>query len=392
MPSIERRERDGRLSWRAHYRTPEGRQRNKTFTRKIDAERFLTSVEASKLAGGFVDPVRARVTVGSLAERWIASKVNLKASTRARYVAALEDHVLPRWEDVTLAQVEHEAVQAWVAELVGSGGQSGASVRKIHGVLSSVLDLGVRSKRLATNPARGVTLPRAAVRSKRYLTAEQVEVMALAASTLPADRPRRTTDTAFEQYRLVVLVLSYCGLRWSELAALRVGAVDVKRRRLTVSAAVVEVDGEGLVWGSPKSHETRWVPIEPSIADDLGEYVAGRDPGELLFTAPDGGVLRNRNARRAWFNRAAADAGADGLTPHGLRHTAASLAVSAGANVLAVQRMLGHASAAITLDVYADLFPDDLEAVGERLSAVRARARVARALPDGSVVALPSSG
>jgi integrase len=91
--------------------------------------------------------------------------------------------------------------------------------------------------------------------------------------------------------------------------------------------------------------------------------------------------LRNRNARRAWFDRAAAAIGEDGLTPHELRHTAASLAVSAGANVKAVQRMLGHRSAVMTLDRYADLFDDDLDAVAERLDAARA-AGVARALPD----------
>lgn len=55
------------------------------------------------------------------------------------------------------------------------------------------------------------------------------------------------------------------------------------------------------------------------------------------------------------------------VTAHDLRHTAASLAVSAGANVKAVQRMLGHASAAMTLDVYADLFDDDLDEVARRL-------------------------
>jgi integrase len=55
------------------------------------------------------------------------------------------------------------------------------------------------------------------------------------------------------------------------------------------------------------------------------------------------------------------------ITPHDLRHTAASLAISAGANVKAVQTMLGHKSAAMTLDTYADLFPDDLDAVASRL-------------------------
>ncbi len=80
-------------------------------------------------------------------------------------------------------------------------------------------------------------------------------------------------------------------------------------------------------------------------------------------------MLRNRVFRRAGFDKAAAGMGLDGLVPHELRHTAASLAVSAGANVKAVQRMLGHASAAMTLDTYADLFDDDLDAVAERLDA-----------------------
>ncbi len=79
------------------------------------------------------------------------------------------------------------------------------------------------------------------------------------------------------------------------------------------------------------------------------------------------------NWKRKAFDKAAdtlVDNHPDLLRPtvHDLRHTAASLAISAGANVKAVQRMLGHASAAMTLDVYADLFDDDLDAVGDALS------------------------
>ena len=57
------------------------------------------------------------------------------------------------------------------------------------------------------------------------------------------------------------------------------------------------------------------------------------------------------------------------ITPHDLRHTAASLAVSAQANVKAVQRMLGHGKASMTLDTYADLFDEDLDGVADRLDA-----------------------
>lgn len=106
-----------------------------------------------------------------------------------------------------------------------------------------------------------------------------------------------------------------------------------------------------------------------------------------MFTTVNGDVLRNRNARRSWFDRAATAIGQEGLTPHELRHTAASLAVSSGANVKAVQRMLGHASAAMTLDIYADLFDSDLDAVADRLDDTRAAARE-RVRTSGKLISL----
>jgi integrase len=120
------------------------------------------------------------------------------------------------------------------------------------------------------------------------------------------------------------------------------------------------------------------------LVDDLAEHVAGRAPDELVFASSTGTVMRVRNARRAWLHRAAVAVELPGLTPHELRHTAASLAVSAGANVKAVQRMLGHAKATMTLDVYADLFDDDLEAVADRLDAI---ARAVGAMRAQGVVA-----
>jgi integrase len=108
--------------------------------------------------------------------------------------------------------------------------------------------------------------------------------------------------------------------------------------------------------------------------------MAGKSRDDLVFAAPGGGVLRIATFRTRVFNPAVAKLRGideDGKpttdwprpTMHDLRHTAASLSISAGANVKAVQTMLGHKSAALTLDTYADLFPDDLEAVAEALDA-----------------------
>jgi integrase len=104
---------------------------------------------------------------------------------------------------------------------------------------------------------------------------------------------------------------------------------------------------------------------------------SGKDGEDLVFTAPGGGVLRINNWRPRVFDRACKAAGVAGVSPHDLRHTAASLAISAGGNVTAVQRMPGNASAAMTLDVYAGLFTDDLDDVADRL-----KARVPQMCPD----------
>ncbi|WP_404391812.1 tyrosine-type recombinase/integrase [Humibacillus xanthopallidus] len=142
--------------------------------------------------------------------------------------------------------------------------------------------------------------------------------------------------------------------------------------RLIVEATVTEVNGQ-LVWTTPKDHQRRTVPVPVLLQELLEAAIYGRAPDDLLFPATRGGVLRVRAARRGWFDSAAKSPGVEGLNPSELRHTAASLAVHAGAHVLAVQRMLGHEKASMTLDVYSDLFDGDLDLVAERLQVVRSQ-------------------
>ncbi len=84
--------------------------------------------------------------------------------------------------------------------------------------------------------------------------------------------------------------------------------------------------------------------------------------------------MRSRTFQRAVFDQASAAVGLEGLTPHALRHTAASLAIAAGADVKVVQQMLGHKSATMTLDLYGHLFPDRLDTVADAMDAARAAA------------------
>lgn len=335
--------------WRARYRDAPGKEHARHFDRKVDADRWLASVKTALARGEWVDPALARVPVGEWAVRWLDNQAQLKPSTRQRYDSLLRMQELPVWARVPLSAVTHVDVGEWVRRMTQAD-LAPSTVRQAHRVFSLLLAHAVRDGRLTRNVAAGVRLPRVGRADKVFLTPAQVGELAAAA----------------EPHGLIVRVLAYTGLRWGELAALRVRRVNLVKRRLLVAESVTEVNGRAVL-GTPKTHHRRSVPLPRFLVGPIAAQIAGRAGDELVFTSPAGEVLRNNNFRRRVFDRAAESVGLTGLTPHELRHTAASLTVAEGANVKAVQRMLGHASAAMTLEVYADLFENDLDQAADRL-------------------------
>jgi len=211
MANIAKRP-DGR--WRARYRDASGAEHSRHFARKVDAQNWLDGVTTSVTTGTYVDPRLSKITVGEWAPRWLATKVNLKQSTRVTYEILLHKHILPTWADARLSSVTHEGVAAWVAGLEASG-LSASSIRQTHRVFALLLGLAVRDGRLARNPAAGVALPRTVRAEQVYLTHGQVDRLASAAG----------------EYRVAVLFLAYTGVRFGEMAALRVRNLDLLRRR-----------------------------------------------------------------------------------------------------------------------------------------------------------------
>lgn len=224
---------------------------------------------------------------------------------------------------------------------------------------------------MARNAARGVKLPARSKRKNIYLTAEQLQALAVEAG----------------RYRSLVLLLGTAGLRWGEAAALRVGDIDFLKRKVVLHENAVTV-GADVHLGTLKSGKERTVVLPEFVVDELAKRCRGKQHGDLIWPAREGGHLGPPSSHDSWLSgavkrcqtaAAAARAkeskrGKEPTTPvfprvtaHALRHTAASLAISAGANVRVVQRMLGHSSAAMTLDVYADLFDDDLTGVADKL-------------------------
>lgn len=288
----------------------------------------------------------------------------MKPSSFAPIEAAWRLRVLPTWGRWSIADIRHTDIRSWVGTL--SSGLGATVTIRTFGVLASILDDAVYDGRIALNPARmgRIALPRKTRGRHEYLT---------------HDHALRLADNAGSK-RLLVLVLAYTGIRWGEAIALRVRDIDAAKRRLHISANAVEVQGE-IHLGTPKSHNGRLVPVPAFLAAELLDVTASLDREALVFPAADGGYMRrvrSSEGSKSWFKTALKLSGLPPMTIHDLRHTAASLAVQSGANVKTIQRMLGHTSAAMTLDVYSDLFDTDLDevstAMDEAAGAARARA------------------
>jgi integrase len=356
----------GATRYRVRYRTPSRSQTTKRgFPTKRDAEAWANQLEVDKRRGAYVAPAAGRVKLGEYAQSWLDSKHKLKPSTRARYQAVL-DTALAKYADMALADISRAFVRDWVADL--SVDLAPASVHKTVGVLRQVLAMAVKDNRLVLNPVDGVELPSVASIEQRFLSLDQLHMLA---------------DASGER-RALVYVLGTCGLRFGEVAELRWRDVDLKNLRLRIARSVTLVDGRFVV-GSPKNGKARTVSLPAFVGDLL--FTAGADDA-LVFPDSAGGYMRGSNVRRRWWLQAVAGAQLFPRTAtdpagkqvvvydfklHELRHTAASLAIQAGANIKALQNMLGHESAGLTLDRYGHLYGSDVEAVGVAINALLTR-------------------
>ncbi|UXA09990.1 site-specific integrase [Mycobacterium sp. SMC-8] len=348
--------------YRVRYRTPDNRQTDKRgFRTKREAERFANTVEVAKMRGEYVNPADARRTLDDLGQAWLdRQKGHLKPSGYAVMETTWRVRVKPRWGHVALGDIKASAVGHWIAELGQSTEEATAikpaTIKRAHYVLAQILADAVTDNLIPKNPAAGLALPKAARKRPVYLDHQQVDSLA---------------DSAGENGALV-LTLAYTGLRWGEAIGLRVADLDLLRKRALIHENAVQ-SGTDIHVGTPKAHKQRVVPLPEFLVPLLARQCENKGRGDLLFGG--GAHLRRPHPVSGWFAKAVTASGVPRVTPHDLRHTAASLAISAGANVKAVQRMLGHASAAMTLDIYADLFDDDLEAVATALDKARTASR-----------------
>lgn len=348
MAHIQKR---GPNRWRARYRGPDGRERSRTFRRRADAERYLAQAQVDQARGAWVDPRLGRVTFAAWVEAWLQTVSEIRDTTRHRQQGILDNYLLPRFGDFALGRISRVDVRAFIAELCAGGSISAGTVRKVGHVLSRIMAGAVDAGLIPRSPCERLPLPPEGRREMAFLSPAQVE--ALASAIHP-------------HYAPLVYTASYAGLRWGELAGLRVERVNPLQRTLSVVEQLTEVAGT-LAWGPPKTKAgCRTVTLPRFLAVMLEEQVASAPVvcSGIVFPTPEGQPMRRSNFRRRIWGRATRAVGLQGVRFHDLRHTTVAFAIAQGAHPKAIQERMGHSSITMTMDRYGHLFP----ALDERIA------------------------
>lgn len=311
----------GKVSWRAKVFWQQRVVAKRSFDR-ADAKRWKADQLSKLRTGGWVDPARGRVAFAALADEWQASREHLAMRSQETTRFLLDAYVNPAIGRMPIAAISAADVERMLAAMTGRS-LATATRRRAPSVARLVLDYAIRDRRLTTNAAQQIPLPRGPTKREPHC--------------LRADEPGRLADAVPRLCRPVVLFLGLSGCRFSEMAALTVDdLVDTLYGlglRIHRAAPQSKRTSQAVI-GSTKTHQTRTVPVPAALESDILGRVSSAKPGDYLFPSPTGGVWTNTNFRvRPHWTAVTAAVGLPGTTIHDLRHTAASLLIAAGADV-----------------------------------------------------------
>lgn len=330
------------MRYDVRIRRPDGTVYNRTFKTKKDAERFERSEIASRDRGNWIDPTKSSRRFADVAADWLDSNPGKRASTYERDEIALRVHIVPAIGDSPIGAITPADVQQLVNRW--SGSMAPRTTRRTYGVLRAVLAMAANHDLIARTPCRGINLP-AVKKIKRQLpTTDQVAELAAAIGP---------------DYGAMVWIGAMLGLRWGEVAGIRVGRLDLMRRTLTVAEQITRGKGGKRLLGEPKSDAgNRTLTIPESLVALLATHLLRReltaaDPDAFVFVSPEGKPLYYTSWRRRVWKPACKSIGLDDLGFHDLRRLNASLLIANGVDVRTAQSRLGHSDPRLTLDIYA---------------------------------------
>ena len=309
-----------------------------------------------ELGGIKSDKVKPDMRFGDWLEYWYEthSKPKIRATTQLGYESRIRLHIVPEIGNIPLNKLTQNDLQQFYARLKKNGrkslterfgeGLSDRMVRMCHATCRTALEKAVQEGLIRTNPAIGCKLPPKKAREMQVLDRDELQRFLIQAK-------------AEGYYELFLLDLS-TGLRRGELMALQWDDLDFETGVLNVNKQVYQVNGE-LQFSEPKTKNSiRKIVLPSSVVEVLREYKKTVN-SRWMFPSPikedcpiTPGVVRHR------LQLILEHAGCKQVRFHDLRHTFATLALQNGMDVKTLSAMLGHVSAATTLDIYTHITDD----------------------------------
>jgi len=335
---------------------------------KKDAQKYLTGKLRDKDLGINIEP--ASESLDKYLEKWLHGVVRsrVREATFDDYKYILDRYVSPALGAIRLCDITAIDVQKVYGDMLEKE-LSARTVRMTHAVLSSAMKQAVRWHMLPRNPCEFVDLPRLARKEMQCLSPEEAVRFLEAAK---ADR--------------LGIVLSFAlatGMRPEEYLSQKWSDIDLIKGAATVRRTLIWRKGGGWYFGEPKtSRSRRTIPLPKSLISALTEHRrrqaesrlkkgADYENNELVFAANEGTPILLRNLVRRHFRPVLTNAKLpQSLRLYDLRHTCATLLLSAGENPKIVSERLGHASIVLTLDTYSHVLPSMQQAATEKLEMI----------------------
>lgn len=308
----------------------------------------------------------SEITLNEFLDRWLetAAKARLRSKSFKSYESLMRRYIRPILGERILAAITPLDVQAACQQLIDRG-LSSRTVRYTYSVLRSAMRQAIRWRLLHQDPTDGAQLPRLGRREMRVLNAEQARIF---------------LEAALEtHYGPVFAVALTSGMRPSEYLALKWPDIDWRRGIVGVVRTLEKVKGSWRFSDTKRDRSRRVIKLQEWVLETLKGLHAIRphpkcempEAADLIFTTSSGCPIHSDKLAQR-FKAMLREAGLPTIRLYDLRHTAATLALSAGVPPKVVAEQLGHASAAFTLDVYSHLLPHMQEEAAMKVEQVLA--------------------
>jgi len=325
--------------WDVRLRHPNGKEYWRTFKSLKEAKQFEASEKIDKARGNWIDPNAGSALFEDWATEWlITNKEVWRPRTYDRHEMAIRIHWTPCFKNIELFAITPRIIQRIINKMTSK--YAATSVHTYYATLKTIMESALDMEILNRNPCKGVKLPPNKPEARTVVTPAEIHQLAEAVGS---------------KWRCTIYLAGIMGLRFGEVLGLQLQDIDFEKEILTINRTVVDQGGHTSI-GPPKTAlSKRQLMLSDNMKNELKKHIEReqiKNKNQHLFTNGNGELVRRGNYRSRVFQPALKQIGLEGITFHGLRHSAATEWIAAGIDPKTVQHKLGHTNPKITLELY----------------------------------------